>query len=161
MNSAKIPFIIQLFLLMAGPSLIAGCGGGGPPTYPVTGEVVYTDGTPLGCGGRLIFATPNEASPLTGKGYIDSDGKFTLTLFNRGQGFVEGSGLEAGEYLVAVQPNVPDDRGTMSVPEYFKAMEPIEERFKRLETSGLRFTVSAESEANHFRVVIRRPSRKR
>ena len=62
---------------------------------------------------------------------------------------------------MAVLPNVPDDRGTMSIPEYFKAMEPIEERFKSLDTSGLRFTVSAEGEANHFRIVVRRPGRKR
>jgi len=126
----------------------------------VAGEVVFTDGRPLTSGGRIIFSSTNVTPPVTGKGYLETDGKFKLTLFNHGQGFVKGTGLEAGDYEVAVLPDVPDDRGSMSEAEYYRAMEPIEERYARPATSGLKFTVSADSAPQDFRVVVRRPSRK-
>ncbi len=147
-------------LLLVGACLFGGCGESGPPTYPVAGEVIYTDRTPLGSGGRIIFVSTNVTPPVTGKGYLEADGKFKLTLFNRGEGFVEGTGLEAGDYEVAVLPDVPDDRGTMSQAAYLRAMEPIEERYTRPATSGLKFTVAADSEPHEFRVVVRRPGRR-
>jgi len=143
-------------LVIVGLYLCGGCGDTRPPTYRVTGQVVLPDGAALACGGRVVFTNANESPPKSAKGYFGSDGKFDLTTFD------DGDGAVAGEYHVAVFPNVPDDRPPgMSPAQYVRAMQPIDDRFKYPGKSGLQFTVSPETEPHDFRLEVTRPRRRR
>jgi len=104
----------------------------------------------------LIFKNSNDSPPHQAKGYFGTDGKFTLTTFN------DGDGAVAGEYHVSVHPNVPDDRPPgMSPGQYVRAMQPIDDRFKLPGKSGLNFTVSPETAPHDFRIEVTRPGRRR
>jgi len=137
--------------------LFGGCGDSGPLTSPVTGQVVYPDGTSPPLGGRVVFASASAGGDAThaAKGYFGADGKFQLTTFS------ENDGAVPGDYKVAVLPNVPDDRGAMSQRAYFEAMEPIDRKYLDPQTSGLRYTVSAESGPQHIRIEVAKPGRRR
>jgi hypothetical protein len=134
--------------------LICGCGDSGPSTTAVTGEVVYPTGASLPLGGRVIFASPGD-SAHTAKGHFGSDGKFQLTTTT------DGDGAVPGEYLVAVLPTLPDDRGSMSERAYAQALEPIDKKYLDPQTSGLRYTVLAEKGPQHFRIEVTKPRGRR
>jgi hypothetical protein len=74
--------------------LFAGCGGvpsARPKVYPVTGKVTQK-GKPL-TAGEVMFTPsggPDGASGHIATGQIDSDGSYTLTTFNTGDGAVLG-----------------------------------------------------------------------
>lgn len=133
----------------------AGCGEATPSTLPVSGEVVYPDGTSLPLGGTVIFTSVVSDNLPSAKGYFGSDGKFQLTTYS------ENDGAVPGEFLAAVRPNVPDDRGSMSPREYIQAMEPIDPKFLSPQTSGLRFTVAANQAPPHIHIEVTKPSRRR
>lgn len=63
-----------------------GCGDGRPSLVPVSG-VVTIDGQPVPCGAVRII--PDNMRPASGK--ISSDGRFTLTTFEPGDGCVPGT----------------------------------------------------------------------
>ena len=123
-------------------------------TYPVRGEVVFKDGSTLERGGRVVFQLVGSDPMITAKGYFESDGKFELTTYSK------GDGAPAGEYEVMVVPTVPDDKGEMSEREYLKAMNPIDIRFKNAKSSGLKFTVSPETSPHEFRIEVTRPRKR-
>jgi hypothetical protein len=134
---------------------MGGCGGAGPSTTPVTGEVVYPDGASLPLGGRVVFVSAGGDAAHTAKGYFGSDGKFQLTTSG------ENDGAVPGEYKVAVLPTVPDDRGLMSERAYAQALEPIDRKYLDPQTSGLRYTVSAENGPQHIRIEVSKPRGRR
>lgn len=76
-------------------ALLVGCGNPGPAppkTYPVTGHVVYTDGTPMS-GGSVAFTLDRDPD-LSAMGDIGPGGDFALrTIFRnkRLTGSVEGT----------------------------------------------------------------------
>ncbi|WP_146451031.1 hypothetical protein [Bythopirellula polymerisocia] len=123
-------------------------------TYPVRGDVVFKDGSTLERGGRVVFQLVGSDPMITAKGYFESDGKFELTTYSK------GDGAPAGEYEVMVVPTVPDDKGEMSEREYLKAMNPIDIRFKNAKSSGLKFTVSPETSPHEFRIEVTRPRKR-
>lgn len=137
--------------LLVGLSCVAGCGSA---TFPVRGQVVYSDGSSLPASGQVIFESVDLEPPLSAIGFFDTDGKFELTKFNGGDGVV------AGDYKVAVMCNVPDDRGQMSPQEYRRASNPVDRRFTDTRSSPLRFTVSAETAPHEFRIEVHPPKRR-
>lgn len=80
--------------------LFTGCGdssGGEEQSvtpYPVTGQVILPDGTPLTEG--LVTFVPIGESGRQATGKIKADGTFALTTVN------EGDGAGPGEYLVRI-----------------------------------------------------------
>jgi hypothetical protein len=131
---------------------IAGCDF--QETFPVRGQVVYSDGSSLPTGGQVIFESVKLDPPLSARGFFETDGKFELTKFKGGDGVV------AGDYKVAVTCNVPDDRGQLSQKEFQRARKPIDRRFTSPHSSPLRMTVSAETAPHEFRVEVHPPRRR-
>lgn len=133
---------------------IAGCNEPPMPTYPVSGQVVYEDGSTLPRGGRVRFYCEEVDPPLTAEGRFDESGRFdALTTFRAGDGAV------AGTHAVIVMPDIPDDKGEMSQREYEQASRPIDRRFKGFKTSGLQFTVKAD-QPNEFKIEVHPPRRR-
>lgn len=134
--------------------LLTGCGESHPPAYPVSGQVVLPDGTTLKNGGKVVFIGSQDPD-IRATGYFGPDGKFQLTTYE------EGDGAIAGEYDVMVVPTVPDDADGLTSREYIHVMQPIDDRYKNAKSSGLRFTVSAETSPHEFKIQVTRPGRGR
>jgi hypothetical protein len=134
-------------------SCVAGCGNS-QATFPVSGQVVYSDGSSLPTTGQVVFESVELDPPLTAKGFFETDGKFELTRFKGANGVV------AGDYKVAVICNVPDDRGQMSPQEYKRASNAIDRRFTNPRSSPIRVKVSAETAPHEFRIEVKPPRRR-
>jgi hypothetical protein len=79
--------------------LMTGCGGPGPYSgslYPVTGQVLLSDGKPLE-GGSVQFIPVQGGLPATGT--IASDGAFSLRTGRTREG------AAPGEYKVRIEPS--------------------------------------------------------
>lgn len=93
--------MIRLLFVFGMIGLLAGCGDGNPPTYPVTGKVTYKS-QPMG--GALVVFHPldsqrvNEVKPFAKS---NEDGSYTLSLLGMNDGAREG------EYGVTVIWNGP------------------------------------------------------
>ena len=77
-----LPLLAVLFAILAA----AGCGDGRPARVPVSGQVLI-DGQPLTHG--YVRFTPANSRASTGQ--LDSQGRFTLTCFESGDGAVIGT----------------------------------------------------------------------
>lgn len=112
------------------------------PTIPATGQVVFSDGTPLP-GGWIVCESPEHA--LAARGVIEADGRFELGTYEPGDGAV------AGRHLVAITPAAPEgydpDRGTVA--------PLIDQRFTHMDSSGLEIDVQPDGE-NHFELPVER-----
>lgn len=135
-------------------SVLIGCGQSHPPTYQVSGQVVFPDGQPLKTGGKIVFVSTTSPD-VRATGYFGSDGKFQLSTYGKEDGAI------AGEHQVMIYPTVPDDGDGMSPREYAMAMQPIAERYSNPRGSGLKFTVSAETAPHDFKVEVTRPGARR
>jgi hypothetical protein len=78
--------------------LVAGCGRSIPPTYPVTGKVVYTKDKPVTYGRVEFQSTSNPELRATGR--IQTDGTFSLTTNWRGE---SAAGAVVGEHKVLIE----------------------------------------------------------
>ena len=116
-----------LGLLVLGGCLIVGCGR---PKYPVSGVVVYDDGSPFIGGGVVAMETEIDGKRVMSRGSIGSDGRFVLASER------PGDGAFAGTYRVRLLPHVVVD-GPATVG--------IADRFQSFDTSGLTFEVGPES----------------
>ena len=118
-----------------------------PPTYPVSGKVVFEDGKPLTTGGLVLLeSVVTEGLPVNARGTINADGTFELTTFE------DGDGAVAGKHQMLVRARRDNDdllkRGIAPRP----IIDPPLEGF---DTSGLEYTV--EEGNNEFEVVVQRP----
>lgn len=115
------------------------------PTYPVTGNVAFSDGTPLR-GGWIILESSDAG--LAARGVIQPDGTFRLGTYDSFDGAV------AGKQLVAIIPATPEgydpDKGT--VP------PSVHPRFMHMDTSGLEIEVEPDGE-NHFHIDVKQEAR--
>jgi hypothetical protein len=94
--------LIRLTLVAAAACAAAGCGNGRKPVFPVQGTVADADGKPIA--GATVFFCPVE-NVLDNRhkpgGFSDTEGRFTLTTYDN------GDGAPAGEYVVTVEWRVP------------------------------------------------------
>jgi hypothetical protein len=79
--------------------LLAGCGDGRKPVFPVQGQVLDADGKPA-AGAKVIFhpvgdPDPNAVRPV---GVADATGTFKLTTYDQGDGAPSGSYTDAVEW---------------------------------------------------------------
>lgn len=145
----------RIFCLLLGSCLASGCSDGQPPTYPVTGQVVYSDGSTLPVGGYVLFQSTDASPPEKAIGYFATDGNFRLTNSAKDDGVV------AGNYNVSVVPSEPENEGGLSGAELARAFHPIHQRFLNTKSSGLSFTVSAETSPHEFLLEVTKPGRRR
>ena len=148
-RSTAAALLIALLMLLG----MAGCGPRHPAaTYPVSGKVVFADGTPLASGGVVLCeSVAAEGQPaFNARGAIQSDGTFRLSTFGEGDGAVAGK----HRVLVRAKRDAADylEKGVIPRP----VVDPQSERY---ETSGLEFTV--EQGNNQFTLVVKRPSKDR
>jgi hypothetical protein len=130
--------VAWLFLAFA----LAGCGG--PKLYPVTGKVVYADGSPMK-GGAVMFESTGPKRFMA-QGVIDvADGTFFLTTKE------EGDGAEEGVYRVAIRGRRNNPHGREDDPELENQLHP---RFQSFDTSKLEFTVAPKP--NEFVIKVER-----
>lgn len=128
----------RMVCILVGLLSFTGCGSGMPTTYPVHGEVVFADGSPLK-GGRVEFRIePEEGKRINARGEIAVDGTFKLTTFSPNDGAL------AGEHEVVIVPIA----SLISIGEQPPPPEPIDPKYGRYETSGLKFRVEPGQE-NH------------
>ncbi len=148
-HSVGNDFLFRFLLLLAMTNLAfaTGCGKGHPPTYPVNGTVVFTDGTPLTTGGVVLSDSIVDGDPsINARGAIHQDGTFALSTFAHEDGVIAGK----HRVLVRAKRDVDDFvvRGIIPLP-------VIAKRFERYETSGFEFTVADEN--NQWRLLVDRP----
>lgn len=89
-----------------------GCGGGGagrPDLVPVTGTVMY-NGKPI-AGASVSFW--KEGAPRPAAGITDSDGKFSLSMFDPNDGAMVGENVITVSKAAAVAPTSSDDMSAM------------------------------------------------
>jgi hypothetical protein len=121
-----------------GAALLAalGCGGGdGVKTYPVNGRVVYKGKGDVAKleGGQVHFESLSEPRVIA-SGEIGSDGAFAVWCHLEGK---DREGVPAGEYKVCVRPPKGDDAPRRG--------GPLHPRYQTFEKSGLKITVSPET----------------
>lgn len=119
---------------------VASCGKSGtPPTAKVTGTVTY-QGQPLE--GVSVAFIPESGRPASGK--TDTQGNFTLSTFDSGDGAV------LGMHKVVVGETVdPPKRGTSEAKNWKPPKPRVPLKYSDPKTSGLTATVD-ESGENHF-----------
>jgi hypothetical protein len=138
-------------LLALSALVVMGCGG---RTWPVSGKVVFPDGSPVTSG--VIEFAPAEGGGPAARGAIGPDGTFDLITGKE-------RGAAAGRYRVAVvQLGLADGYPGNVRPNHRHNRDPkaprfVDESFGRFETSGLERTVEPDKD-NHFVIEVE-PSR--
>ena len=102
MREKQVHFSLRRWLawfpFLAGLVILAGCGDGKLPRYPVSGRVLV-DGQPAD--GALVIFVPVQASEEAMQkrptGFADASGNFQLTTIDK------DDGAPAGEYKVLIQ----------------------------------------------------------
>lgn len=75
-----------MFTTVISALLAVGCSSD-LPTYPVSGKVLFTDGSPVKVG---TVELKSREHPIQARGKIDTDGTFQLTTYNENDGAVAG-----------------------------------------------------------------------
>ncbi len=134
----------KLLILTVVACSSAGCGRG-PTPYPVSGQIVYEDGTPVDAleGGSVTFES--LALNVSSSGAIEQGGKFQLN-FRR-----EGDGALAGTYKVSF--GLPD-----RFAEVAPSLQPVAPEFLNPSTTPL--TVTLEEKSNDVTLTVKRPQSK-
>ena len=126
---------------------LVGCGLGGTASYPVSGKVVFTDGSPLTTGGRVIFESADEGGTTHhAMGIIAADGSFEIKMPN-------ADGVLPGKYRCKLRGTADTSRS--SVENRMPAIARIHPRFEQYSTSGLEFEVKPEK--NFFEIQVEPP----
>lgn len=124
---------------------VVGCGGNN--IHPVRGKVVFEDGTPVpGIGGaKVVFEnTAPDGKSYSSAGEIEDDGSFRMTTDTPNDGAVVGTNR------VLIERRMLD-------PERY-APRVIDEKYERLETSGLTFEVKPGG--NEYTLKVTPPAKK-
>jgi hypothetical protein len=120
-------------LLVVAVLVASGCGDSDfPPLYPVTGKVVFENGSPLGYG-MIDFESESEPR-LRGTARIETDGRLVDVCTNLTNG-KSAPGLKAGSHKVSVLKSVTESRRD-------EGSNPIPTKYTSLTTTDLRITVS-------------------
>jgi hypothetical protein len=121
---------------------LLGCGGG-PRTHPVHGTVQFPDGKPLP-GGRVEFEAVDPAvGKINASGNIDANGRFSLTTFKKDDGAVGGE-----HRALVIPPTIADEDLAKGAKPWF------DPKFRRYESSGLKFTVTPGD--NEIKITVKK-----
>ncbi len=110
-------------------------------TWPVTGKVVFTDGSPVTSG--VIEFSPKEEGK-TARGKIGSDGRFNLET-------AESEGALPGDYRISVVQMIVAERHPDHL-HHLQRVRRVAPKFFKASTSGLDRTVKAGD--NHFVIKV-------
>ena len=125
----------------AGMFVFGGCSSGRLPTYPVSGKVVFPDGSPAHVG-TVEFRSREHG--IQARGEIGIDGRFQLTTYKDGDGAVAGTHDCVVVQLVIVEGIANFRPSTEGV---------VHPRFGSYSTSGLSCEVSA-ADANNLTITV-------
>src|SRR5215203_2325096 len=123
--------------LLAACVALAGCGPGGPKTYPVQGRISVPSGDVAALAGSTVEAALDSDPTVRAAGTIEPDGTFTLETLQAGE---VRKGAVAGTYKVRV---ILTDDDPAARKRAAKAVHPKALKF---ETSGLTLQVPAADE---------------
>lgn len=115
---------------------MAGCGGGRPAVYPVTGQVVFADGAPVKLGTVELLSVEHK---LNANGTIRDDGTFVLGTFASDDGACAGEHQAIVTQLIVIDPGVKHER------DHGAAVDPV---FASYASSGLRVTIKPDGPNN-------------
>jgi hypothetical protein len=118
-----------------------GCNSGRLKTYPVVGQAVFEDGTPVKMG---TVETKSVQHGVQATGTIAKDGSFTLTTYSPDDGAV------AGDHKCVLVQFLP----TENIPNYRPStLGVVHRRHSSYATSDLNFTIQKTGE-NRVRLVV-------
>lgn len=147
MGKSELCYVFGLPMMMTLIGLL-GCNKSKTSVYPVSGEVVFANGTPLTGGVVELRSIDSDANA---RGFIEEDGTFELTTYKSGDGAVQG------EYQVLVQPPLPQTRDVDELNRRGLLKSDIDPKYQKYETSGLSFKVTADGSKNHLHIELQRP----
>lgn len=114
-------WIGSLLALLIG---VVGCGGGGPTTYSVSGNVTY-QGKPVADAQVGFVPTDQSIDVKPAQGLTDSAGRYTLSTY-LGPGDNAG-GATAGKFKVTISKGLPQNKiVTYDELKNFKSEIPVE-----------------------------------
>lgn len=113
-------------------SLLAGCGESRIPTYPVSGTVVFDDGSPVRTGTVEIASIDHK---LTATGRIADDGSFVLGTYG------SNDGACAGNHRVIVMQMIINDGTVNHTKDHGQPVDPM---YASYNTSPLTVSTNAE-----------------
>ena len=125
--------------LFAASVLLASCSRSDrTPVYPVCGQVFDLKQKPA-VGALVVFhpVAAGDGQPLKPLGYVDEEGGYQLTTYER------GDGAPSGEYLVTIEWR---ETGPNPFGPNKEGKDRLRGRYSDPETSDLRFTVAEERE---------------
>ncbi len=136
----KSPHCLVAVVFVVASGFLTGCGD--TKYQPVTGEIVFTDDTPVTGldGGRISFQQVNNPSAETPAGAIDAGGKFTLGTATPTDGAPEG------DYQVVITP--PQPTGDEQLPKVIDK--------KHTNVAGNPEVFKVIKGKNHFKVKVER-----
>ncbi len=121
-----------------------GCNSG---RYPVTGKVLYPDGTPVPSGTVIGEATV-DGKLVAVQGNIESNGSFTLGGAQPNEGALPGS------YRIAIMPESLSDAELASGKQL-----AVDGKYGNMATSGL--TLEVKDGPNELKITVEKPGPKR
>ena len=138
---ARRPSLLVALLILAGA---AGCGSG---RHPVSGRVVYEDGSPVE-EGSVVGETGEGKAKVMAQGNIQPDGSFQWGTAK------PGDGAAPGKYRVVVLPRALGDAETA------QGMQPaVDAKYTKYDTSGI--TIDVKEGKNELPITVTKPKGKK
>jgi hypothetical protein len=134
-GSVRCPWHAGALVCLA---LFGASGCGGETLFPVSGTVTYKDGKPV-TAGLVIFEPVSQK--ISARGEIQADGSFQLGTHRDNDGALEG------EYKVLIAPPPQPEEGK-------RRRSPIHPKYRNLESTPLRFTVTRDRDKNTFHIEV-------
>lgn len=121
--------------------VVTGCGTSKVPTYPVSGTVLFEDGSPVLTG---TVELESRDHGLTAAGRIRDDGSFVLGTYT------SNDGACAGPHKVIVMQLIVNDGTVNHTRNHGKSIDP---KFSSYATSTLTATIKAV-ESNNLKLIV-------
>jgi hypothetical protein len=133
--------------VLTAPALLVGAAGCGSGRIPVTGRVVYEDGSPL-TEGTVIGEAEEGGKKVMARGAVQSDGRFRWGTER------PCDGAWPGKYRVVVVGRALGDAEASQ-----GKLPAVDPRYANPKTSGIVFEVKETD--NDFTITVTRPARKK
>lgn len=118
-------------------------GGCGPPRHPVSGRVVFEDGSPL-AEGSVVGETTIDGKTVMARGTVGPDGAFAWGTDK------PGDGARPGKYRVIVLPRTLGDAEIAQ-----GALPAVDPKFGNPDTSGIE--VEIKEGKNELKITVAKP----